>query len=314
MWERIGKSCRWLAFPMVMLAMSACDHKELDFSGVADLTVDFDWSGISGANPSSMMLAAFSATSQPVQKPLSGKSGGSIMLPEGKYQLIAYNGDTETLYSQGANWSDFEICAQPTEFSSTSRMFAGTRTIPRGQGTENQNLVHEPDLLWTSAYDEVAVTGNVGRRVSMPMEDATYVIRFTIRNVENIDYIHDKLATVSGMSGSWLPAHHRCSATECIIPFELSADGKTLSGAVRTFGHHQGGDLKHLLVIYAEMSDGSKLYYTFDVTEAIDDADPASGEVTVELEELPLPRPINNGTGLHPDVMDWQEVHIPVEM
>ena len=311
------RSVALLTFLSVLLC-SSCTHKDLDFSGVADLTVEFDWSQVSSANPSSMMLAAFSSGSQPVQKPLQGKKGGGIMLPEGQYQLIAYNGDTENLFTRGSSWEAFEICAQPTEFALMSRMFAGTRTIPRGVGTEDQEIIQEPEALWTSAHGEAIVTGQVGRRVQMLMEEATYVLHFTIKNVDNIDYITDVLATISGMSGSWIPAQHRCADSECIIPFNMSADGKSLSGSVRTFGHRLAGmdedDLKHLLVIYAEMTDGSKLYYTFDVTEAVEEADADSGDIEVELEELPLPRPIPEGTGLHPDVMDWQEIVIPINM
>ena len=300
---------------LLVMPLVSCDHKELDFTGVADLSVEFTWDNVSGANPSSMMLAAFTKGSQPVQKHLSGRNGGYIMLPEGNYQLIAYNSDTETFHTLGSTWESFEICANLTDFASTSRMFAGTRAIPRGSGTENQDIVEEPDPLWTSATSDITITGTVGRVARMPMEAATFELAFTIKNVKNLEYISDVLATVSGMSGSWFPAQHRCSDPLCIIPFNLSASGTSLSGKVRTFGYRQDSDVEHLLVIYTEMSDGSKLYYTFDVTDAMQEASIEYDEtINIELEELPLPRPIQNGTGLHPDVMDWQEITIDLPM
>lgn len=300
---------------LFVMSLVSCEHKELDFTGVADLSVEFIWDNLPDANPSSMMLAAFAQGSQPVQKHLSGKNGGYIMLPEGNYSLIAYNSDTESFFTRGLDWENFEICANPTELYSTSRMFVGTRRVPRGTGTDDQEVIEEPDQLWTSATSGISVTGTVGRLAKMPMKSATVELNFTIKNVKNLEYINDVLATISGMSGSWLPAQHQCSEPLCIIPFELSAHGSSLSGKVRTFGYRQDEDVEHLLVIYTEMTDGSRLYYTFNVTETMQEASLDGNEtIQVELDELPLPRPISNGTGLHPDVMDWQEISIDLPM
>jgi hypothetical protein len=302
-----------------LLLVSSCNHKELDFGGVADLTVIFDWSGTRDANPSSMMLAVFSGSSQPVFKPLEGKDGGAIMLPEGDYQLIGYNEDTEVLYTRGDKWTGFEICSQPTEFELKSRMFARSRSVPRGAGTEDQQLIEEPDQLWTSVCEKATVTGNVGRKIMMEMEDATFVLNFTIKNVDNITYITDVLATVSGMSGSWIPSQHKCSDTECLIPFQLSKSENSLIGSVRTFGYRRtngsGEAMKHLFVVYAEMTDGSRRYYTFDVSDDVNKADPANrNKIDIVLDELPLPKPIDKGAGFVPDVVDWEEIIIPLKM
>ena len=303
-----------------VLLTSSCTHKDLDFGGVADLTVLFDWSAVSDANPSSMMLSVFSGSSQPVFKPLQGKDGGGIMLPAGDYQMIGYNEDTEVLYTKGDKWGSFEICSQPTEFELKSRMFARSRAVPRGAGTENQQLIEEPDQLWTSVCEKATVTGIVGRKVTMEMETATFVLNFVIKNVDNIEYITDILATVSGMSGSWIPAQHKCSDTECLIPFQLTKKDDTFSGSVRTFGYRRTGNngeaMKHLLVVYTEMTDGSRRYYTFDVTDGVNKADPATGnKVEIVLEEMPVPKPIeNNSAGLLPDVVEWEEIVIPLKM
>ena len=304
---------------LTLLLTSSCNHKELDFGGVADLTVIFDWSKVRDANPSSMMLAVFSGSSQPVFKPLQGKDGGGIMLPAGDYQMVGYNEDTEVLYTKGNQWTDFEICSQATEFELKSRMFGRSRSVPRGAGTEDQQLIEEPDELWTSVCENVTVTGVVGRKVTMEMEEATFVLNFTIKNVDNITYLTDVLATVSGMSGSWQPAYHKCSDTECIIPFQLSKSDNSLIGSVRTFGYRRtnsaGEAMKHLLVVYTEMTDGSRRYYTFDVTDGVNKADPATGNnVEIVLEELPVPKPIEKSAGLMPDVVDWEEVTIPLRM
>ena len=182
-----------------VLLLGSCTHKDLDFSGVTDLTVELDWKACPSANPASMMLAVFTGSSQPIQKHMPDIHGGRIMLPEGNYQMVTYNGETETLYTRGYSWIDFEVCAYPTDFEKASRIFVGTRNIPRGVNTEDQTIVVEPEELWTAAKDDIKVTGSAGSRITMNVEEATFVLHFTIKNVQNIEFISDILATISGM-------------------------------------------------------------------------------------------------------------------
>ena len=316
------RSVAFMLFLSVLL-FTSCSHKDLDFNGVTDLTVVYDWSQVSSANPSSMMLNAFSEGSQPIQKPMLGSTGGTISLPINDYELIAFNDDTEDVSSRGVSWTDYEVYAHQTELSNSSRMFAGTRNVPRGSGTEDQLVINQPDEVWTSAVSGISVTGSIGKSVTMQMEPATFVIRFTIKNVSNIEFVNDVLATVSGMAGSWWPAQHACSYSQCIIPFSLKRIENSYTGEVRTFGYRSfdtdGNGIKHLFVIYAELTDGSKKYYTFDVTDQMNRIAPADGgavtvDVEITLDELPLPKPLNDGTGLEPDVQDWEEVPIGLNM
>lgn len=61
------------------------------------------------------------------------------------------------------------------------------------------------------------------------------------------------------------------------------------------------------------MSDGSKNYYTFDVTRQVDDAaDPR--DVHIILDSLSLPKPIVNGGGFQPVVDEWQNVEVEIPM
>lgn len=308
---------------MALWLLTSCSHKEFYVGGTADLTVEFDWKGTTNADPASMMLVTFASGAQPVEKPLQGHQGGTMLLPQGEYQLIAFNSDTEVLHSQGDTWSNYEVYAEPTQLRFVSRMFASSMTIPRGAGTADQQEIAEPDPLWTSATEAVTITGYVGKHVVMPMEEATFMVNFHIKNVDNMEFVSDVLATVSGMAGSWRPAQHTCSDTQCIIPFSLTRSGNSMSGSVRTFGYRatkaNGEEQKHLLVIYAELTDGSKKYYTFDVSNQMNAVVPKGGgtitaEVNIELEDLPLPKPMSTGSGLEPDVENWEEVLIPVDM
>ena len=70
------------------------------------------------------------------------------------------------------------------------------------------------------------------------------------------------------------------------------------------------------------MKDGSKVYFTTDVTNTMHDADhinPRDGgngntEIPIVIDQLPLPKPIVNDGGLQPAVNEWTEVFIDIPL
>lgn len=311
---------------VLLMAFTSCNHKKLDegLSGTNDVDVHFYWADFD-ANPATMRLAVFYPGALPVLIPFSGRNGGSVTLDAGTYAFTGYNSDTESYATRGRNPENFEIFAITTELASVSTMFANTRSIPRAQGTEYQPTVFEPDPLWTSFKPSFTAVWDQHGEVTMDMEPATTEYTFTINNVDNLEYVKEMTATLSGMSGSWLPALHVCSDTEVIIPFEMKQtfDGSSsITGTVRTLGHCPGhidaNVYSHKLVLYAEYRNGNRYYYTFDVTEAMHSGDttvkPGDAPVEVSLNGLPLPTPLTNGTGLHPHVGEWLEVVVPLDM
>ena len=325
------KNSKIMASGLVLLmatALTACCSDDHNQSDNGNLSVRFDWTDQPEAAPATMALAVFANGAQPVQTAFEGRDGGSLSLPANSYKLIAFNDDTEALFSRGSTWDDFEIYAQETELVATARMFATTRAIPLARGTEDEQVIFEPDQLWTSATSDAVVKTDGRQTIVMPMESAITEYNFTVNNVDNLSYVVDVMATLSGMSASWLPAQHRCSDTHCIIPFSLSGEGSTLHGTIRTFGHcpdegHEDPDdhANHILTIYAQMEDGTKVYFTTDVTEEMHDPEHHSEEggkgdatIPIVIDQLPLPTPISNGSGLQPEVGEWVELNIKIPM
>jgi hypothetical protein len=324
--RHISQIVRIVALCLLSVVLTAC-QKELCYDHnhrEVQLSVKFDWSAVGAqARPATMALAIFAEGAQPVQTSFYGRNGGTVSLSPNSYQFISFNDDVETVFSRGTTWQSFELYAQPTEMSRISRMFSSTR-VPVARGTEDQTVVLEPDPVWTSALDATPLVDIDSKTVTMPMESPIIEYTFNIADVENLTYANDIMGTLSGMSGSWLPAQHRCSDTHCIIPFSFSGEGSTLTGTVRTFGHCPNGtddkDKSHQLTIYAEMKDGSKVYFVTDVTDAIHNGtskiDETTGnpEIDITIDKLPLPKPITNGSGLQPAVGEWTEVSITVPM
>ena len=308
--------------------LASCCHDKryyylIDRSTTAGVNVRFDWSRYPAASPASMGLVVFCAESQPVQFPFAGRDGGSMVLPSGSYAFVAFNDDTENLYTVGDNWDAFALRCRYASMTNVSPMFAQTRNVPRAPSTEEQAVVAEPDFLWTAARGITPVESYTPNLLSMTMRSATFEYVFVINDVENLSYVSELAATLSGMSDGWLPYTHTSTDTESIIPFTMTSGGaSTVTGRVRTFGHCPGrtaNHARHMLVLYASLKDGSKYYYTFDVTDAMHDANHVSDgrddtTVPIVLGNVPLPKPLDNGSGLQPEVNDWHEVEIPLPM
>ena len=103
------------------------------------------------------------------------------------------------------------------------------------------------------------------------------------------------------------------------IPFEAVAgedekgEKTIVTGGLLTFGHCPSVQSEHRLTVYAVLSDGSKWYYTYNVTDQIHSA-PDPRNVHIVLDGLPLPKPITNGGGFQPEVDPWNPVDIEIEM
>ena len=129
--------------------------------------------------------------------------------------------------------------------------------------------------------------------------------------------------SLSGMSGSVFCAAEQVRREYVTLPFEASAgDDTTIEGEFHTFGHYDadtdvtraGDDAEapHKLVLYVWLKDGSKYYYTFDVTDQVDEA-PEKRRVHIVIDGLTLPEPITGGD-MDVAVDDWIVVNEDITM
>ncbi len=108
----------------------------------------------------------------------------------------------------------------------------------------------------------------------------------------------------------------RCASDDLVtMPFTLaiSDDNTELRGQFLTFGECPNNKANHILTIYLFLSDGSKWYYSFDVTDQVRNA-PDPRHVNIVVSGLVLPRPLQSDAGLHPEVNDWQTETVDIKM
>ena len=323
--RKIGQ---WMAFGCLLLLFAACEHKELCYEHphVKTVRVAFDWTYAPNANPEGMCVFFYPVDStQSVRRfDFSGKQGGQIEIEVGEYKVICYNNDTEAVLFKGTN--EFETNERYTREGDIFESIYGSaaNAAPRAKGAEDERVVISPDMMWGATAEPVVITDFGISYICVPekdkdqvsVENSEYVITLYPREevctytyeIINIQYLHhvtQSCGTLSGLSGNHFPVYDRLG-DECVtVPFEAHSDGSSkITGKFYTFGHHPNNTEKHLFVLYVWLKDNAKYYYTFDVTDQVNNA-PDKRHVHIVIDDLVLPKPIENGGGFNPSVDDW---------
>ena len=83
----------------LLVAATSCEHKELclDHAHAVEVEVVFDWRNAPDAAPASMSLYLFPGDGEALRYDFTGRDGGTIRVPIGKYEALCLNSDTENI-------------------------------------------------------------------------------------------------------------------------------------------------------------------------------------------------------------------------
>ena len=303
------------------LAVASCEHKDLcyDHSHTIDVEVVFDWRNASEAAPESMSLYLFPTNGgEALRYEFTDCGGGTIRVPVGNYGALCLNSDTENVtYRNTDQKTTFEVSTRTTDLlSGLSALGVRSDGVPRADGTETERVALPPDELWSDCTEGIELKQTAAAQTIVLYPELS-VCRYTveIRNAENLKYVSGISGSLSSLAGGLFAGKSETTEELVTIPFEVtvSADKSTLRGGLLTFGHCPSKQNRHRLIVYAILSDESKWYYTYDVTDQIHLA-PDQRNVHIVLDGLPLPKPIVNGGGFQPSVDEWQSVDVDIEM
>lgn len=316
-----------LTAALVFFAATSCEHKDLcyDHPHTADVRVVFDWKHAPSASPKSMSLYLFPAAGgTALRYDFTDLKGGTIRVPLGGYDALCLNSDTEKVsYANTGLKTAFEVTTGTADLlSGLAALGVRSEGVPRADGTEAERVALSPDMLWSDHAEGIVLIQTAATQtITLYPQQSVSTYTVEIRNAENLKYVSGISGSVSSLAGGLLPGVGADALTEeCVtIPFEAMVeadanDEKTVvTGGLLTFGHCPSAENVHTLTVYAVLSDGSKWYYTYDVTDQIRTA-PDQRNIHIVLDGLPLPKPITNGGGFQPDVDEWQSVDIGIEM
>lgn len=306
---------------LLLFVATSCRHKELcyDHGHVVELRVVFDWKHAPEARPQSM--AVFFYPEEPVSEPyirydFIGRDGGVIRLPMGRYKALCINSDTQNVdFVNDQDYYHFEATTYNGNILSELAIYGPFAKSNRAAGTEDERVALSPEALYTDHTESINLLYGLNDQiVTFAPKLATPRYTVEIRNAQNLKYILGMSGSLASMAGGWLPALEEAGAQYVTIPFDTrySPETQEVHAQFLTFGTAPARPL-NVLTIYVVHIDGSKWYYPFDVTDQIYAA-PDPFDVHIVLDGLPIPKPIVNGGGLHPQVDAWEEVEISIDM
>lgn len=276
------------------------------------LEVKFDWRNAPEANPGSMVFYLYEKDgNSPLRYIFSDINGGEIKAPFGTRHAICLNADIDGWgkVRNRENIETYEIYTPDAEALSAQRL--RSEGIPRAEGTENERLAATPGMLWGTRTNDIRIVPHEGTQtITMYPHECVchYIVDvFDVDNLEGVESTEVD-ATLSGMAEAYNHGMQSGNETPATMAFTLTGDdtAKSLHGEFLTFGECPTNKVNHYLMVYTVLSDGTRWYRKFDVTDQVTSA-PDPTHVHIIVRGLDLPRTVDPGhTSVKPDVNEWQ--------
>ena len=306
---------------LTMTLLTGCEYKDLcyDHDHSDKVYVTFDWRKAPHHTATSMTVLFYNIDN-PSQQPIRYDyplSGGTATLQPGRWRAVTYNNNTEAIRHRGQQW-----WTTPEAYTRQSSIEEGTQftrgVMPQANGTEQEQVILEPDPIWGCVSEEFTlVADGDGYNLVFYPEYRYTTLKVKITDVPNLKYTNGVGGSISGVAASRFISTGEMGQQTVTEAFPVrKTDEETLEMSVNIFGHCPESPWNtHLLTIYAILADGSKWYYTIDVTDKIHQAvEQDDGTMEIEVSGLPIPKPIVNGSGFRPTIDTWQGVEIEIGM
>lgn len=320
------QSRRWVArgslLIMLCLLLTGCEYKDLcyDHRHSDKVFVTFDWRKAPQHTATSMTVLFYNIDN-PSQQPIRYDyplSGGTATLQPGRWRAVTYNNNTEAIRHRGQQWwTTPEAYTRPSSIEEGTQFTRGV--MPQANGAEQEQVILEPDPIWGCVSEEFTlVADGDGYNLVLYPEYRYTTLKVKIVNVPNLKYTEGIGGAISGVAASRFISTGEMGQQMVTEAFTVQKTGdETLEMSVNIFGRRTDApDIAHYLTIYAILADGSKWYYTIDVTDKLQHAaiDDGNSTISIEVDGLPIPKPIINGSGFQPVIDSWQGVNIEVTM
>ena len=306
---------------LTMTLLTGCEYKDLcyDHDHSDKVYVTFDWRKAPHHTATSMVVLFYNLD-KPSQQPIRYEyplSGGTATLQPGRWKAVTYNSNTEAIRHRGQEWWDIaEVFTRQSSIEEGSQLTRGA--MPQATGAEQEQVILEPDPIWGCVSEEFTlVADGDGYNLVFYPEYRYTTLKVKITDVPNLKYTNGVGGSISGVAASRFISTGEMGQQTVTEAFPVrKTDEETLEMSVNIFGHCPESPWNtHLLTIYAILADGSKWYYTIDVTDKIHQAvEQDDGTMEIEVSGLPIPKPIVNGSGFQPTIDTWQGVEIEVGM
>lgn len=253
-----------------------------------------------------------------------GEYGGTLALFPGNYNFVIYSFGTESTqvdrlhHRHEAEAFTTDITALKSGILKSAAM---SKNGVDSKGYEDDPIIHEPDHLYVSNEQGVAIDAFMGTGEEVVVYTTTSTILdvyslevLNIKGVENIEKIEAFITGQILSNHFGRPARNNEPAT---LYVEMSTDVKNsrLYTVFNTFGKLPGEENKIFLDITVTDSDGGQYRYIFDVTDQFDDPTNGNHKLIIDGGDvIDIPKAEHAGGGFMPSVDEWEREDIDVPL
>ena len=174
-----------------LLMLTGCSRRDiLDDYPVSGVEISLDWNGVTNKLPEGVRVIFYpkNAEGRKIDTYLSVK-GGKVKVPPGRYSVVVYNYDTETVQIRGE------------EAYETIEAFTGHCNGLGIAGTEQ--LVWGPDLLYVVRIDDLKIE-NSEEELQLNWKPKLVVKTYSFKlKVQGLEYVSSIVGSIEGMSSCY---------------------------------------------------------------------------------------------------------------
>ncbi len=321
-----------LCLMTLSVLFSSCEHKDLCYRHphVKTIRVAFDWRNAPDASPKGMCVYFYPTDGSTYRRfDFQGLDGGEIEHTVGGYRANLHKKDYDVDHCNGME--DFDTHFHYTRQGYIFEPIYGNAAMPAPSAMEDELVCISPGEIVGGRIMSLVVDENgVSFEEETPEDDVeqhrsqttltlypvmmTCHYTFEIRNVKNLKYADQMSGSLSGLNYGIYPGRKDFEHKGVTVPFSASSSGQDMiTGDFYTYGHCQKHNKITTFTLYVWMNDDKKYYYTWNVTDQVQEA-PDPRNVHIVIDNVDLPQPITNGSGYDVDVDDWLVVEEEIKM
>lgn len=257
------------------------DSYMLQYEG--KVKVVMNWEESIGERPEGMSVLFYPTDGAPYWRFELKNEGGTVSLPVGTYNVLAYNSDTSNIIFENTN--NYKT-ALVTSLSS-------------------------PDELWC-ANTYTFKTKMPSQTLTLYIKNILPIYTVNVLNVKNADNCYQSSFAISGLSAGRVLSSMSLLSSQMSVSAPLISDGSdAYSGATMVFGREAWNGIATLSVRF-NLRDGTEKTYEFDVTSQIDNAPDQYNVVINIADEIELPSIETSGpnSGLDVGLDEWETIDV----
>ena len=299
-----------LALSCLAFVASLCScQKDLVYLVDADRRIDlsFTWNDVEKKD--FMDVWVFPSVGSGLFYSVPADKVSTVDVPKGCLRTFCYNNDNDINQFEISTWEESVVTTGNTELLTKAVFGDNEQGIPRG-GDVDEPVRFQPSELYCDTCSTIADGQSlILFAPKSPLTEIDVIVK-SVKGFEGVKYAS---AALSGMAGSLSLSTLKPTGVACTIPMEMTVNADaTISGKSLSFGRLENFAGKNVLTIYVLLSDGQKIYYTYDVSERMEQS-AENAKIVLIIEEMKIPEVQANG-GFNPQLDAWNTIEEEIAM